>query len=53
MINNIVTAIFNFNIYAYYLSTNRGTLVVYIAQTAYVLHHSKWLNALHFAALML
>ena len=33
MINNIVTEVFNFNIYAYYLSTNRGTgtLVVYIA----------------------
>ena len=27
--NNIVTEVFNFNIYAYYLSTNRGTLVVY------------------------
>ena len=25
--------LFNFDIYAYYLSTNRGTLVVYIAQT--------------------
>ena len=33
VINNIVTEVFNFNIYAYYLSTNRGTLVVYIAQT--------------------
>ena len=31
--NNIVTEVFNFNIYAYYLSTNRGTLVVYIVQT--------------------
>ena len=30
--NNIVTEVFNFNIYAYYLSTNRSTLVVYIAQ---------------------
>ena len=39
VINNIVTEVFNFNIYAYYLSTNRGTLVVYIAQTVYVLHH--------------
>ena len=38
-INNIVTVVFKFNIYAYYLSTNRGTLVVYIAQTVYVLHH--------------
>ena len=33
--NNIVAEVFNFNIYAYYLSTNRGTLVVYIAQTVY------------------
>ena len=39
VINNIVTEIFNFNIYAYYLSTNCGTLVVYIVQTVYVLHH--------------
>ena len=39
--NNIVTEVFNFNIYAYYLSTNRSTLVVYIAQTVYVLHHCK------------
>ena len=31
VINNIVTKVFNFNIYAYYLSTNRGILVVYIA----------------------
>ena len=42
MINNIVTKIFNFYICAYYLSPNRGTLVVYIAQTVYVLHHSKY-----------
>ena len=28
VINNIVTEVFNFNIYAYYLLTNRGTLVV-------------------------
>ena len=41
VINNIVTEVFNFNIYAYYLSTNRGTLVEYIAQTVYVLHHGK------------
>ena len=41
MIYNIVTEVFNFNIYAYYLSTNCGTLVVYIAQTVYVLHHCK------------
>ena len=43
VINNIVTEVFNFNIYAYYLSTNRGTLVVYIAQTVYVLHHCKYI----------
>ena len=42
VINNIVTEVFNFNIYAYYLSTNHGTLVVYIAQTVYVLHHCKY-----------
>ena len=36
VINNIVTEVFNFNISAYYLSTNRDTLVVYIAQTGYV-----------------
>ena len=39
--NNIVTKVFNFNIFAYYLSTYRGTLVAYIAQTLYVLHYSK------------
>ena len=44
MKNNIVTEVFNFNIYAYYLSTNRSTLVVYIAQTVYVLHHCKCIS---------
>ena len=44
--NNIVTEVFNFNIYAYYLLTNRGTLVVYIAQTVYVLHHCNLIAAL-------
>ena len=44
VINNIVTKVFNYNIYAYYLSTNRGTLVVYIAQTVYVLHHCKYIE---------
>ena len=39
--SNIVIEVFNFNIYAYYLSTNRSTLVVYIAQTVYILHHCK------------
>ena len=43
VINKIVTEVFNFDIYAYYLSTNRGTLVVYIAQTVYVLHHCKYI----------
>ena len=43
VINNIVTKVLNFNIYANYLSTNRGTLVVYIAQTVYVLHHCKYI----------
>ena len=43
MINNIVTEVFNFNIYAYYLSTNRGTVIVYIAQTVYVLDHCKYI----------
>ena len=41
MITNIVTEAINFNIYAYHFSTNRGTLVVYIAQTGYELHHCK------------
>ena len=44
VIYNIVTEVFNFNIYAYYLSTNRSTLVVYIAQTVYVLHHCKYIT---------
>ena len=44
VISNIVTEVFNFNIFAYYLSTNRGTLVVYIAQTVYVLHHCKYIT---------
>ena len=42
VINIIVTEVFNFNIYAYYLSTNRGTLVVYVAQRVYVLQHCKY-----------
>ena len=42
-INNIVTEVFNFNIYGWYLSTNRNTLVVYIAKTVYVLHHRKYI----------
>ena len=41
--NNIVTEVFNFNIYTYYLSTNRGTFVLYKAQTVYVLHHFKYI----------
>ena len=43
VIINIVTEVFNFNIYAYYLSTNRSTLVLCIAQTVYVLHHCKYI----------
>ena len=43
VINNIVTEVFNFDIYTYNLSTNRSTLVVYIAQTVYVLHHCKYI----------
>ena len=43
VMNNIVTEVFNFNIYAYYLPINRGTLVVCIAQTVYVLRHSKYI----------
>ena len=43
VINIIVKDVFNFNIYAYYLSTNHGTLVVYIAQTVYVLHNCKYI----------
>ena len=43
VINNIVTEVFNFNISVYYLSTNCGTLIVYIAQTVYVFHHCKYI----------
>ena len=43
VINNIFTEVFNFNIYACYLSTNRGTLFVYVAQTAYVLYNCKYI----------
>ena len=43
VINNIVTEVFNFNIYAYYLSTSRATLVVNIAQTVYLLHHCEYI----------
>ena len=43
MINNIVGEVFLFNIYAYYLPTNRSTLVVFIAQTVYALHDSKYI----------
>ena len=39
-VNNIIAEVFCFNIYAYYLSTNRCTLVVFIVQT---LHHSKYI----------
>ena len=43
VIKNIVTEIFNLSIYAYYLSTNCGTWVVYIAKTVYLLHHCKYI----------
>ena len=43
MINNVVPEVFYFNIYVYCLTTNRDTLVVYIAQTVYVLHRSKYI----------
>ena len=35
VIKNIVTEVFNFNIYVYYLSTNRSTLVVLRKQCTY------------------
>ena len=44
VIKNIVTKVFNSNIYAYCLSSNRGTLVVYIAQTVLVLHQCKYID---------
>ena len=47
MINNIVTEVVNFNIYAYYLSTNRNTLVVYIAQTVYIRVGQNFLFKFH------
>ena len=43
VINYIVTEVFNFNIYGKCLSTNHGTLVFYIAETVYVLHHCKYI----------
>ena len=43
VINNIVTEVFNFDVYAYYLSTNCSSLVLYIALTAYVLHHCTYI----------
>ena len=43
VINNIVTEVFNFNIYGKCLSTNRSILVVYIAETVYVLHNCKYI----------
>ena len=43
MKNNIVAEIFQFNINAYYMSTNNGTLFVFIAQTVYALHHNKYI----------
>ena len=43
VISNTVMEVFNFNIYACYLSTNRGTLVVHFAQTVCVLHYCKYI----------
>ena len=43
VINNIVAEVFYFNIYVHYLWSNRGTLVVFIAQTVDALHHSKYI----------
>ena len=43
VVNNIVIEVFTFNIYVYYSLTNRGTFVVNIAQTVYVLHHCKYI----------
>ena len=40
VINNIVAEVFHFNNYAHYLWTNRDTLIVFIAQTVYALHHT-------------
>ena len=50
VISNTVMLVFNFNIYACYLSTNRGTLVVHFAQTVCVF---IIVSTLQFAALML
>ena len=44
VINNIVTKVFNCNMYAYCMSTNCDTLVVYIVQTVFVLHQCKYIN---------
>ena len=49
--NNIVTEVFNFNIYAYYLSTNRSTLVVHCANSVRIA--SLLVNFNLIAALML
>ena len=46
VIINVVTEVHNFIIYAYYLPTNSGTLVGYIAQTVLVLHHC-WYIAIY------
>ena len=42
-----------FNIYTYYLSTNRGTLVVYVEQTVYRDCIIVSISKLQFAALLL
>ena len=43
VINNIVKEVFNFNICAYYFRQIVVLMVVYIAQTVYVLHHCKYI----------
>ena len=50
VINNIVTELFNFNTYAHYVSTNRGTLLCILRKqcTCCII-----VSTLQFAALML
>ena len=44
VINNIVAEVFRFNIYVHYLRLNCGTLIVFIMQTVYALHHIKYIS---------
>ena len=43
VIDGIVGEEFHFHIYAHYLWTNCGTLIVFFAQTVYALYHSKYI----------